>query len=218
MDIFNLKKYDGARIGQTVKFGVTSGVILNFVGDDATIFAPETTKFHRVRISSLSVSSPNLILTKNLYPILAKFCGSERKFIAYANRISVPDKNVEERNRRKCQIDQFLQFLLFQARISLIQNPKIIKAVAENFAVTRTSLTSIVFSNSKIRHTFSDEKLFDAWKKLLSSANDPPKIKSDYNNDASQFSANLFAAGIARKAEKKSSPRENVPDEIKFKG
>ena len=121
---------------------------------------------------------------------------------------------MDERNRRKFQIDQFLQFLLFQARMNIIRIPEVLELVAENFARKKKDLYPIVFSNSQIRHTFSEEQLFETWRKILFSVNEPPIIKPEYNNDASQFSANLFAAGIGRKIEKKQKSREKVPGEI----
>ena len=57
LHLLSSNKYDGARIGQIVELekGLPAGrgIILNFVGDDATIFMTARDTFHRARIVSL---------------------------------------------------------------------------------------------------------------------------------------------------------------------
>jgi len=87
-------------------------------------------------------------------------------FIIYAI-FKTPTDNVNEINKRKLRIDQYLQYLHFRVRANLSTIPHVIKLTAklvQSDVRLFNELKSKIFENAPIRHSFTNEKLFDSWK------------------------------------------------------
>ena len=210
----------GARVNNNVESDSSIGEIVNFLGDTATLFLHLDPSYQvkRTDISNLTCPSSPLLIHESLYQSLAELLSMSCDFISNGNHIGrIPTDSVNDINRRKLRIDQYLQYLFFRARATIASIPHVLTVVAKKYQSDENGLNDIksaIFDNAPFRHSFDNDKLFDAWFYLLTMRYEKPAAVVQYDNDASLFSANLFALGSGMAEAKSSRPNSEIMDQL----